>query len=358
MIKKMQYYSGSEDCDIIENVNLGNNPGVIFMFPGYGEHYQGMAKELYNNLNLFRQNLNHCATIIKEKTSFDIIDLLYNSENDQEKTNNFDGQMFSGVSLFSVEIALALSYIQLGIKPRAMIGYSMGEYASACISGVLSLEDAFTLILGQAKYIDLLPNGCMLAVPLSKDDVNKYLKRNEIDLAAVNSPKVSILSGSRDAIMRVKELIKKENRVECMILNSNYGFHSYLMEPAMADITKMIRTIKINHPQIKYISSITGNWISDNDLNDINYWALKLRETVHFDLGIQKILEIPSQILLEVGPRQSLSLLVKNHPEKQKGQHILGSLPHFPSTESELSCFLSTLDKLQQIGIQVDRDLL
>ena len=336
------------------NKNSTIPPKIIFLFPGYGEHYQGMANELYKNVKIFRDHLNYCIETIEDITSINIFDILYGSFDDHIVKAQFEKQLISGISLFSVEYSLAQTYMNLGVHPSAMVGYSMGEYISSCIAGVMSLKDSLKFILEQGKYIDTLPPGCMMAVPLPIHEIEKYLIKDQVNLAAINGPKVCILSGNTEAIKKTKSLIRKEKRVESLILNSSQGFHSYLMEPIMDDIIRIGSKIQVNTPKIDYISSVSGDWISINDLKSSDYWARKLREPVNFEKGIQKVLDDPSKILLEVGPRQSLFLLIKNHPNKHRNQLVLSSMPHLPNTESELEYFFKSLEVLKERGINID----
>lgn len=339
-----------------KEIMLNKGSEIVFMFPGYGEQHIGMAKELYENIQIFHDALNQCDKIVKATKAVSFIDFLYYSSDNQDSKNQLEKHSLFGVSLFAIEYSLAHTYIELGVKPSAMIGYSMGEWASACISGSISLEDTIFFILEQASYIETLPSGSMMAVPLSENEARKYLVANEVDLAAINSSKVCILSGTLEAIKKTKAIIRKDKHVESLILNSTYGFHSYLVEPIMNQVSQLAGKIKINTPKIKYISSLTGDWISENELIDSNYWARKLREPILFEQGIQKILNKSYRVLLEVGPRQTLSLLLKNHPEKQEEQIVLSSLPHLPESESDLTCFIATLKQLDRFGINISWD--
>lgn len=324
------------------------------MFPGFGDHYLNMARELYENISIFRDNLNHCASIIRSMVEVDLVKVLYYLPDLKDKKKQFEKHLISGASLFSIEYALAKTYIELGVAPSAMIGYSMGEFAAACISEALSLNDILFLILEQARYIDTLSPGSMMAVMLSEENIQTYLKKGEIELAAVNGPSVCVVSGTSENILKLKTKIRKEKRIESILLNSPYGFHSYLVDSIVDQVSKIAHKIQVQAPKIKYISSVTSDWITENELKDTCYWSRKLREPVFFNRGILKIFDSTFRILLEVGPRQTLSLLVRNNPGKSKEQIVISSMPHLPGeNNTELSSFFNSLLKLQQEGITI-----
>ncbi|MCP5045608.1 MAG: acyltransferase domain-containing protein, partial [bacterium] len=140
---------------------------VVFMFPGLGSQYVNMGLQLYLEEPLFRREMDRCFKILAALTEINIKGILYPDPADpgsrQEAADETIQQMEIAQSMtFIFEYALAKMLIQWGIKPDAMIGYSFGEYAAACISGVFSLEDALKLIVSRGRMVKKIPFGSML----------------------------------------------------------------------------------------------------------------------------------------------------------------------------------------------------
>jgi acyl transferase domain-containing protein len=157
---------------------------VAFLFPGLGDHYPGMAAGLYRDEPVFRRELDRCADLLAPLLGTDLRTLLFPDGWERKpsaagvdlkamlgRTDPFAGSPLARTALaqpvlFAVELALARLWMSWGIRPSAMLGYSLGEYVAACVAGVLSLEDALRVVAERARLIEALPAGGMLAVAL------------------------------------------------------------------------------------------------------------------------------------------------------------------------------------------------
>src|SRR6185295_15872296 len=149
---------------------------VVFMFPGQGAQYVQMGADLYQQEPAFRQAIDQCCDLLKPHLGLDLRDLLYPESEQAEEAGKRLAQTFiTQPALFVIEYALARLWMEWGIRPEAMIGHSVGEYVAACLAGVLSLEDALTLIAHRGRLMQELPVGAMLSVPLSEAQVQPLL---------------------------------------------------------------------------------------------------------------------------------------------------------------------------------------
>lgn len=136
------------NCMSVENI--GEQPSVVFMFPGHGAQYIGMGKELYKVELVFKQEFDRCCYIIKSHMSFDLKDAVF-SHNEDSKL--LDKTELAQLAIFTIEYALAKLFIHWGVEPKVLIGHSLGEYVAAHIAGVFSLEDACKIILIRSKLL-------------------------------------------------------------------------------------------------------------------------------------------------------------------------------------------------------------
>jgi acyl transferase domain-containing protein/acyl carrier protein len=348
---------------------------IIFMFPGVGDHYVGMAHGLYQTERIFREWVDRCCDLLKADLNIDLCTLLYpqnesesvhsthsgldlrrmlGRENENNANSPLQQTALAQPVVFVIEYALAQLLMSWGIRPQAMIGYSLGEYVAACLSGVLSLEDALKLVAKRAAMIQSLEAGSMLAVPLSERDIQPYL-RGGVALAASVAPNVSILAGTAENITAMQERLTAQD-VLCHQLPTTHAFHSPMMMPIVDELMALSQTVTFNAPQIPYLSNVTGDWITVTEATDPAYWTKHLCQTVRFASGIDTLLQSPHQLFLEIGPGQSLGSFVKQHPacDHKQSQLVLPTIPHAYDHQPALSFMLTTLGKLWLAGASID----
>lgn len=244
----------------------------------------------------------------------------------------------------------------LGVRPDALIGYSVGEYAAACLAGVLSLDDALSLVASRARLIEELPGGAMLAVPLSERRVRSLLD-GSLSLAAVNGAELCVVAGETRRIDALAEQLAREG-VAVRALRASHAFHSHMMEPAVERFTELVAGIPLNPPRIPYVSNVTGDWITPEQATDPVFWGRHLRLPVRFADAVARLWGDTGRLLLEIGPGQSLSsLALQARPAGQDGARrppAFASLPGAYDRQSEERFLLSTVGKLWSAGVPLD----
>ncbi|MDB6121125.1 MAG: amino acid adenylation protein [Pedosphaera sp.] len=327
------------------------NPPVVFMFPGQGAQYVNMGLELYQSEQVFREEIDRCAKILQSHLGMDLREVIYPTAEKAETAQQQLNQTFvTQPAIFVVEYALAKLWMSWGIVPQALIGHSIGEYVAACLAGVFSLEDALGLLAARARLMQSLPAGSMLAVRLSAKELEPMLN-GKLSLAAINSPSLSVISGPTEVLERFQAQLGK---VASRFLPTSHGFHSAMMDPILEPFTELVKKVKRNAPQIPWVSTLTGKWITAEDMTDASYWAKQLRQTVRMTEGLQELVKDPQRLFLEVGPGQTLSTLAKQHPDKSPEQIVLASLHHSQDQGLDTSTVLNTLGRMWLSGVNVD----
>jgi acyl transferase domain-containing protein/acyl carrier protein len=328
---------------------------IVFMFPGQGAQYVNMASELYQVEPTFCRHVDHCSEFLKPHLGVDLRDILYPEEEQaEEATQQLNQTFITQSALFVIEYALAKLWIEWGVHPQAMIGHSIGEYVAACLSGVFSLEDALTLVAVRGRLMQELPNGAMLAISLLEKEVYPFLGK-ELSLAAVNGPSLCVVSGSIDAVNQLAHQLA-EKGVAYRRLHTSHAFHSEMIEAILLPFTEQFKKITLKPPKIPYVSNVTGTWITAAEATEPSYWVKHMRQTVRFTEGVSELLKEPNRILLEVGPGQALSTLVRQHlnTDKVSEQVVLSSLHHLRHRHSDLAFLLNTLGQIWLAGTQVN----
>jgi acyl transferase domain-containing protein len=254
--------------------------------------------------------------------------------------------------VFIIEYALGCTWLARGLRPEAMIGYSIGEYAAACLAEVVAVEDALTLITRRAAMIQALPHGVMLAVPLAEAKLTPMLG-DDLSLCIVSTPSMCVLGGPEAAVAALEARLKAAEIVSRR-LPGTHAFHSQMLKSLHAPLTELISGFSLAAPKIPYLSNVTGAWITPEEAVDPSYWARHTWQTVRFADGLGRLLEREGRVFVEAGPGQSLGSFVLQHPAAAKlaDKLVLPSLRNRYERQDDEAFFLSTLGKLWLAGVE------
>jgi len=327
---------------------------VTFMFSGQGTQYVNMALGLYECEQTFREQVDLCSQLLAPHLGFDLREVLYpRAGQTEEATARLQQTSVAQPALFVIEYALAQLWMEWGVRPTAMIGHSLGEYVAACLAGVFSLEDALALVAARGRLMQAMPVGAMIAVPLPEQEVRSFLN-GKLSLAAVNATNLCVVSGPSDAVGEFEAELTNKG-LAGQRLHTSHAFHSAMMQPVLDSFVQQFKSVRLQAPQIPYVSNLTGTWITATEATDPNYWARHLRQTVRFAEGLEQLLA-GEGILLEVGPGQTLCTLVKQQNGKSARQIVLSSLRHPHDRQPDERFLLNTLGRLWLSGMKVDWD--
>jgi phthiocerol/phenolphthiocerol synthesis type-I polyketide synthase E len=330
---------------------------VAWMFPGQGTQYVNMAAELHRHEPVFRREVDRCCALLRPQLGIDLRDLLYPQPDQAEPAaQQLQQTALAQPALFVIEYALARLWQEWGLKPTAMIGHSIGEYVAATLAGVFALEDALALVAARGRLMQALPPGSMLSVPLAEQALAPLLHSQdtgELEIAAVNGPELCVVSGPHAAIAALQQRLAEQG-TKSRLLHTSHAFHSAAMEPILDAFAAEVGKVRLQAPQIPYISSLSGTWITAAQATDPCYWAEQLRRRVCFADGIATLVQEPSLIFLEVGPGTTLSSLVRKQLDRRGQQLVLSSLRHPDDRQADLAVLLAALGQLWLAGAAVD----
>jgi amino acid adenylation domain-containing protein len=332
------------------SLRANDNPHVNFLFPGQGSQHPNMGHEIYKTERVFRDAVDRCAEALQPHLESDLRTLLYPSESSSEEAKRrVTDTIIAQPAIFTIEYALAQLWMSWGIRPNAMLGHSVGEFVAACLAGVFSLEDALSLVAARGRMMQEIPGGGMLSVRLPEAQLRSRLKEN-LSLAAVNSPSLCVVSGSFEALGKFEEQLTSEG-VACRRLVTSHAFHSAMMDPILKPFTARVEQVRLKPPQIPYVSGVTGTWITETEATDPGYWARHFRQAVQFSAGVTELRKDSKAILLEVGPGNVLATLARQHTGFSADQLIVSSLADGFSGEGDSVALMDALGSLWVRGV-------
>lgn len=339
----------SENIFIGEGVEPGaeDSDRVVFLFPGQGAQHIGMARGLYDNEPVFAEYFDRCVAGFEAELGYDLRAMIFEgTSRDLERTDR------TQPALFTVEYALAKLVESYGVRPAALVGHSIGEYAAATVAGVFDLDTAIKVVAMRARLMHAAPRGVMVAVPISADAVGAYLT-GDVDLAAVNDPDGCVVAGTEADIREFSEALKQAG-INARRVRTSHAFHSRLMDSMISEFTAFLSRQTLNEPQIPLLSNLTGTWLAPSEATNPATWARSVRATVRFADEIDTVLNDPHRVLVEVGPGATLTASAARNPKFASGHRAVRLMRHHAQNRDDRDTFLLALGQLWAAGVEVD----
>ncbi len=353
---------------------------VIFLLPGIGDHYVGMAHDLYENWAVFKQEVDRCAQILEAHLGIDMRTIIYPNSQSWKKqgqpkgidlkmmlgrktdapedhdTRNLIQTLYAQPALFTIEYAMARLWQSLGITPDAIVGHSMGEYVAACLAEVFSLEDALRLIAMRAKLVNELPQGAMLAVTLPELELLPLLPK-DLSISLINGPSLCVVAGPGGAVAEFESMLTARS-VICRRVQNAHAFHSRMLDPIVKPFEEEVSKVQLNEPKIPYISNVTGTWITGRAATNPAYWAKHANHTARFSDALHELWQFKNPILVEAGPGRTLGVVAMQHPDRKNGESptVLSSLRHHYENQNDVEFLLHSVGAMWLAGAAIHWD--
>ncbi|KGJ03792.1 Acyl transferase domain-containing protein [Paracoccus halophilus] len=326
---------------------------AVFMLPGGGAQYAGMARGLYETEPVFREWMDRGLDHMAQAHGTDLRALWLPEPGAEAEADRRLLQPSLQLPLLMItEYALAQLWMGWGVRPAALIGHSMGENTAACIAGVMSFEDCIGLVRLRGLVMDRVPAGGMLSVPLEPHEFQTELEELALDLAAVNGPAMSVVSGPDAALDRFAERMAARE-IECQRIAISIAAHSRLLDGIMPEFRAYLAGIQLNPPQIPIVSNRSGIEMTAEQATSPDYWTAHLRGTVHFADGITHLAQVPGRVFLEVGPGRAMQAMAKANAAVAAGQ-VVSTLRHRDHATGDDTYFMAALARFWACGGSID----
>lgn len=342
-------------------INGAAPPKIAFLFPGMGgESLRGVA-ELFALSPRFREIVGRANLVTSQRLGISISDIIER----EALTGGAPGRsrLFRATPsstpptpvahalLFTLECALAQTWIEWGVKPAFVAGYSLGEYSAAYVAGVFSFEEGLSLIISRATLLDALPKTGMIVVAGEANEVAEHVV-GEVYLVAANSTEQTVLGGRAPDLHETHEALRAKGYI-VQTLPIQHAVHTPLMSEASRELEDVVRTVRLQTPQIQFVSTLTGTLYSAEDMRHGTHWTRHLREPVQFLRALDSLHDLGAHIFLEVGPGQALSPLVEAHLSSRYSILVAASMPSEYDSRPNAQHVLRTAGRLWAAGVPV-----
>ncbi|KAI1292422.1 hypothetical protein F5Y03DRAFT_375883 [Xylaria venustula] len=259
-------------------------PFSIFVFTGQTSTLP-RSKTLFHTNATFRSHVRHSDQLCRQMGLASFINVITGEEGNYSCVQR-------QLALVVLEIAMAFLFQTWGIRPEAVIGHSLGEYAALCSCNALSLADTLWLV---GKRGLLLESACkkdeysMAVAAISADDAAKLVQIfPRCEIACYNSPVQTVLSGKNPDVDTLLSHLASLN-IKAQKLHTLYGYHSEQMDNILGDYRQVAQAVSFRKPTITFASTLLGDVISDERKLCVEYLCRHTREPVRFQEAIAKL---------------------------------------------------------------------
>ncbi|MFK4106999.1 SDR family NAD(P)-dependent oxidoreductase, partial [Streptomyces sp. NPDC019531] len=323
---------------------------TVFVFPGQGSQWAGMAASLMESSGVFAEELAACERAFTPHVDWSLSAVL-RGEPDAPSLDRVDVVQ---PALFAVMVSLAALWQSLGVRPDAVVGHSQGEIAAAYVAGALSLEDAARVVTLRSKaLVSLAGTGSMASLAAPAERVRALIAPygEHLSIAAANGPAATVVSGEVPALDELAARCEAEG-VRMRRIAVDYASHSAQVSSLEDPLHELLDGIRPTMSTVAFYSTLTGEPL-DTTAMDAGYWYRNLRNTVRFEDVIRLLWQNGFRTFVECSPHPVLTTGVQDTLESIDGAEngggtaVVGSLRR---DEGGLDRFLTSVGEVQVCG--------
>ncbi|MEU8461375.1 type I polyketide synthase [Streptomyces sp. NPDC029003] len=298
---------------VVSGVRADREDGVVFVFPGQGAQWAGMAVGLLDSSPVFAERFGECAAALTAYVDWVPVDVL----REREGAPSLDRVDVVQPMLWAVMVSLAAVWRAHGVQPAAVVGHSQGELAAAVVAGVLSLEDAARIVALRSQLIgrELAGRGGMVSLPLAEDAALMLIEpwAGRISVATVNGPRSTVVAGEAEALDELMAACERDG-VRARRIPVDYGSHTPQVEQLREALLELAAPVAPRAGDVPMYSTVTGGLLEDGAA-DAEYWYRNLRQPVRFEETVRGLIADGHVTFVEVSAHPVLTSPVEETGE-------------------------------------------
>lgn len=342
-----KFATDQEDSMIVSGrIAPAATKGPVWVFSGHGSQWPEMGQELYNTEPTFADVVHQVEPVALDILGFSVKDALLSGK--------FENSDEIQVLIFVMHVGLAAVLESRCGSPSAIVGHSLGETAASVVAGALTLYEGTLIVCLRARlFRQVMGSGAMILVTLGVDEALTKLKDHpELDVAIDSSPGSCVISGPKEAILKLSDELKEDSYIRVFNVRSDIPFHSKELQKLVDALRQGLgNKIHPRPPRIPLYSTSSPD-PRTQQLRDVQYWTNNMVQPVLLRSTVNAMAEDGYRTFVEVSSHPIVANSI-NETLSEGGIDDFITVPTMVRKQPAMKSLLTSIGRLHCFGCSV-----